>query len=197
MDEDGKGFLVAGADGFDQGFVGGVGEGSVHASRANQSILPAPRNAGVRLRPRGGKHVARRPPTGSRLRRGLRGVVQAGQRVGRRIGSRVRRPAPVSTEPVTVAFQLAGGAVRQGPVEGGRTLLEAARELGVDLSHYCGGRCSCGTCRVEIVEGAEGLTAMVGNEAMVLGASRADAGQRLACQARLVGPVVVRVPEWF
>lgn len=70
-------------------------------------------------------------------------------------------------------------------------------QLGLDLSHYCGGTCSCGTCRVEILLGAEHLSSPRGNETMVLGAEHLLAGDRLACQARVLGPVVVRVPEWF
>jgi len=85
----------------------------------------------------------------------------------------------------------------QGSVAAGLTLLGAARQLDVDLSHYCGGTCSCGTCRVEIQAGAASLSQPSPNEAMVLGAERVRAGDRLACQARVLGPVVVRVPDWF
>jgi len=141
--------------------------------------------------------VAKRSAAGSRLRRGLRGLVAAGGRVGRRLASKAPPDRPIPTEPVAVAFVLPDGDERRGQVDGGQTLLAAALQLRVDLSHYCGGMCSCGTCRVEVVEGADALSHPVGNEAMVLGAARADAGQRLACQARVLGPVVVRVPAWF
>jgi 2Fe-2S ferredoxin len=69
--------------------------------------------------------------------------------------------------------------------------------MGVDLDHYCGGQCACGTCRVEILEGAQNLSAQDGMEQMVLGSTHVAAGNRLACQARLLGPVRVRIPEWF
>lgn len=82
-------------------------------------------------------------------------------------------------------------------VEDGATLLSAALALNLDVNHYCGGYCSCGTCRVEVVSGAENLSKTLGNEEMVLGSSNHSAGDRLACQARVHGPVVIRIPEWF
>ena len=41
----------------------------------------------------------------------------------------------------------------KGSVEEGKTLLEAARELGASLEGVCGGQGKCGKCRVEIFEG--------------------------------------------
>lgn len=79
-------------------------------------------------------------------------------------------------------------------VEGGQTLLQALRAGEVDIAHYCGGTCSCGTCLVDVEGGAAGLTAMTGGEELVLGGAQVRAGQRLACQARVVGPVQLRIP---
>jgi len=96
-----------------------------------------------------------------------------------------------------VRFSLADGGERDGVVPGASTLLAAATALGVDLDHFCGGGCSCGTCRVEIIEGAQNLTRPQGNEQMVLGHHASSRGDRLACQARLMGPVHARVPAGF
>ena len=82
-------------------------------------------------------------------------------------------------------------------VEHGQTVLAVARSAGVDLSHYCGGTCSCGTCRIEVVSGADMLTPSTPREQMVLGHERSTSGDRLACQARVVGAVTVRIPDWF
>lgn len=79
----------------------------------------------------------------------------------------------------------------------GTTLLAAASLVGLDLNHYCGGTCSCGTCRVEILEGFGALSKQEGREKMVLGGVHVEAGHRLACQARVQGPVKVRIPAWF
>lgn len=126
---------------------------------------------------------------GSRLQRGLR---LAG-RLGRRLVQGGPREKPVPEGPVRVVFQDRA----EAEVPGGVSLLAAAMRMGVELSHYCGGMCSCGTCRIEVVSGADNLSLPRGNEQMVLGADAAAKGARLACQARVLGPVVIKVPRWF
>lgn len=86
----------------------------------------------------------------------------------------------------TVVFVNEG---RAGVVEPGATLLQAALDLGVNISHVCGGNGICSTCRVEVVVGPENLTPINPQEvAYDLGACR-----RLGCQARVLGNVGVRV----
>lgn len=113
----------------------------------------------------------------------------------RRAATRDRAPQGVSptSGPPSVRFNEA----EPMAVTEGITILEAATHAGLDIDHYCGGQCSCGTCRVEIQGGGAALTPMEGRERMVLGFERAQAGDRLACQARVRGPVSVRVPRWF
>lgn len=95
----------------------------------------------------------------------------------------------------------AGAVVRFGGVSSvvarGLSVLEAANAGGVDLRSYCGGNCSCGTCRVEIVRGGKNLSPMQGTEEFVLGPEAVRRGDRLACQAQANGEVEVRVPDWF
>src|SRR6185503_2835811 len=50
-----------------------------------------------------------------------------------------------------VVFQPSG---RQGLVAEGTTLLDAARQLGVDVDSICGGRQTCGKCKVLVETGA-------------------------------------------
>jgi ferredoxin len=95
--------------------------------------------------------------------------------------------------PVEVEFEGHG----RGAVENGTTVLEAADLLGVDLSHYCGGNCSCGTCKVLVLAGARNLSRRESMESMVLGPGLADQGWRLACQTRILGPATLRVPEFL
>jgi ferredoxin len=106
-------------------------------------------------------------------------------------------PAPTRRAPrgkaVTVCFE--GQA--EGPVERGVTVLEAARSLGIDIDSYCGGNCSCGTCRVEVVGSTAGLSKLESMERMVLGPTKVEAGDRLACQTRILGEATILVPEWF
>jgi len=80
---------------------------------------------------------------------------------------------------------------------GGMTLLEVAMARDIDLDHLCGGYAKCGSCRVEILEGPDNLSSQSGHEQMVLGASKVANGDRLACQAKILGPVAIRVPKYF
>ena len=71
----------------------------------------------------------------------------------------------------------------------GTTVLQAALDLGVRISHVCGGHGICSTCRVQVVVGGENLTPINPQEiAYALGE-----GCRLGCQAGLCGNVGVRV----
>lgn len=106
------------------------------------------------------------------------------------------RPGATDTRPAAAGVRVRFGAA-EAVVARGTTLLESAHLAGVDLRSYCGGNCSCGTCRVEIVSGARHLSRAQGMEGMVLGADAAARGDRLACQAEVLGDVEVRVPEWF
>ena len=106
-----------------------------------------------------------------------------------------------------VVFQPSG---HQGEVAEGSTLLEAARQLGVDVDSICGGRQTCGKCKV-IVQGGRfdklGITSSLdhvtppGDDEARYFAKRSpsdcssqDAVPRLSCAARVVGDVLVTVP---
>ncbi len=120
-------------------------------------------------------------------RKRVRGLLQRGGRAA------LRRLQPAPSGPQEIRFTDAA----EGRVEAGTTLLQAAIALDVDLDHFCGGSCSCGTCRVEVIAGAEHLSPMKPSEAIVLGHEATEAGDRLACQARVMGTVEVRVPAFF
>ena len=79
----------------------------------------------------------------------------------------------------------------------GTTLLKATIAMDLEVDHFCGGLCACGTCRVGIVQGAKNLSKARPNEQMVLGVDAFEKGDRLACQARLEGEVEVKIPDFF
>jgi len=95
----------------------------------------------------------------------------------------------------------------KGYVDEGKTLLEAARELGASLESICGGQGKCGKCRVEVLRGffdkyalnskAENLSPMGETELELLGraSSQVENNVRLACLACVLGDVAVFVPE--
>lgn len=69
------------------------------------------------------------------------------------------------------------------------TLLAAAAKGGAGLNHRCGGHARCGTCKVDVVEGAEHLSEIGTAEGRILKVLKATPDQRLACQAWATGDV--------
>ena len=93
---------------------------------------------------------------------------------------------------------------RKGQVSVGTNLLEAARELGVELESVCGGRQTCGKCQVIIEEGnfpkhgiksgADHVSAPTALESAYDQAHSLN-GHRLACAAHIMDDLLVTVPE--
>lgn len=93
---------------------------------------------------------------------------------------------------------------RRGNVEAGLTILEAARQLGVEIESICGGRQTCDKCRVIVEEGQfdkhgigsheSHLTPRSDEERAML-AKAGTPEQRLSCNARIQGDLLITVPE--
>ena len=82
-----------------------------------------------------------------------------------------------------------------GEVEPNTSILEASKILGFPLTHDCGGNASCTTCRVEVESGEENLSEIDFDEQDLLDRENlTEAFNRLGCQAKIQGDVVVRVP---
>lgn len=85
---------------------------------------------------------------------------------------------------------------RSGEVDPNTSLLDAAKVLGLHLNHDCGGNASCTTCRIEVQEGQEHLSEIDFDEQDLLDREAlSESRHRLACQARVLGDVIVRVPK--
>jgi ferredoxin len=67
---------------------------------------------------------------------------------------------------------------RRAEIDGGNTLLDAARAAGVDLVSLCGGEGWCHGCAVRIAEGA--LTPPTSEEQDAFSPDELEAGFRLA-----------------
>ena len=81
-------------------------------------------------------------------------------------------------------------------VETGSSILEAAMRHEVPLFHTCGGNCSCSTCRVRVLKGAENISEMESMEAEVLDSFDLKEPHRLGCQTLVLGGTVeVEIPE--
>lgn len=92
----------------------------------------------------------------------------------------------------------------RGEVQSGTTVLDAARQLGVDLDTVCGGRAICGHCQIVATPGTFAKWAIDADTDALTppGAAERDArtaralapGHRLGCLARIVGDAVIDVP---
>ena len=93
---------------------------------------------------------------------------------------------------------------RQGQVAKGTNLLQAARQLGVDVDSVCGGRAMCGRCQIDVGEGSfakhgiessgANLTDASASEARYAEKRKLKSGRRLACQCAIEGDLVIDVP---
>jgi adenylate cyclase len=88
---------------------------------------------------------------------------------------------------VRVAYD--GGARAEG--RRGLSVLELSVLSDVPHAHVCSGRGRCGTCRVKVDSGAERLSPAEDPERATLARVGAAPGERLACQARVLGDVSV------
>jgi uncharacterized 2Fe-2S/4Fe-4S cluster protein (DUF4445 family) len=92
-----------------------------------------------------------------------------------------------------VIFQPSG---RRASAVEGDDLLTVARRAGVDIESACGGKGSCGKCRVRLETPSTGsIPPVTEAERRLLGPGLLDSGLRLACQVRPLGDVRVFVPE--
>ncbi|MGD0884624.1 MAG: ASKHA domain-containing protein [Thermodesulfovibrionales bacterium] len=102
----------------------------------------------------------------------------------------------------TVIFQPSG---RRGRVPEGTTILDASRRLGVGIEAVCGEQLVCGKCRVKVMEGSfpkEGITSSMSHlteldekEMKVLKRKDSEEHIRLACSTRILGDVLVFIPD--
>lgn len=74
----------------------------------------------------------------------------------------------------------------------GQTLLDAALHAGVPHAHVCGGNARCSTCRVLVVEGQRNLSPRDSAELKLAKKLGFSDDIRLACQAKIQGPVRAR-----
>ena len=104
-------------------------------------------------------------------------------------------------ETALIVFSPSG---KRGHFPVGTPVLQAARELGVDIDSICGGRARCGRCQVEAVEGSFAKENIVssGRHLSEMGEAeqyceergRLRTGNRLSCQAQILGDVRIDVP---
>ena len=129
-------------------------------------------------------------------------VVAAGVGAGPRLESQDISLIATVDEEANVLFMPSG---LRGQVPVGTTVLQAAQRLGVDLESICGGQGKCRKCQVLPQEGefpkhginsrAEHLSGLTETELHHQSRKRLKGARRLGCNARILGDLVVDVPE--
>jgi uncharacterized 2Fe-2S/4Fe-4S cluster protein (DUF4445 family) len=74
----------------------------------------------------------------------------------------------------------------------GTTLFSAAHWIGLPIDSTCGGRGTCGKCKVQVLQGGAEITTA---DRKQLRAVELEAGWRLSCQAKVYDDTTVTVPE--
>ena len=74
----------------------------------------------------------------------------------------------------------------------GTTLFSAAHWIGLPIDSTCGGRGTCGKCKVQVLEGGAEVTTA---DRKQLRAAELEEGWRLSCQAKVYEDTTVTVPE--
>jgi len=101
-----------------------------------------------------------------------------------------------------IIFQPSG---RRGEVDKGLSIIEASRQLGVDIESLCGEKRVCGKCMIRIEEGffeKYGIQSSKDHagewlieEEKFINAKQRKAGYRLGCCAKVEGDLLIFVPE--
>jgi 2Fe-2S ferredoxin len=76
-----------------------------------------------------------------------------------------------------------------------KTVLKIFQENLIDWMHACGGKGRCTTCRMQVLAGAEQLSKPSAFEQKMLKAGRLEDDERLACQCRPQGDLLICVPD--
>ena len=110
---------------------------------------------------------------------------------------------PTSPPTVQIVFTPSG---KRGQISAGKSVLEAAQQLGVDLDTVCGGRGLCDRCQIDQSVGEFAKFKINSDPAHLSKPSSIEAEffsldtqsppptRRLGCQAKLLGDVVIDIP---
>ena len=76
-----------------------------------------------------------------------------------------------------------------------KTIIFYLGEAGIDWMQACGQKGRCTTCAFEVLDGAENLSQLTEVEEKFRTLGRLRTNERLACQAKAKGNIVISVPE--
>ena len=81
-------------------------------------------------------------------------------------------------------------------VENGSNLLTALLNAGIPVASSCYGDGVCAKCRLEIIQGMENLSEEKEIETFLKQKNKMEKSQRIACQVKLSGDIVVDATYW-
>lgn len=79
-------------------------------------------------------------------------------------------------------------------VDGGIYLHSALSDNGIPITSSCGGKATCGYCRVKVLEGGGQI---LPTEEIFMGSQEQRAGMRLACQVKIKQDIKVEIPDYL
>lgn len=77
----------------------------------------------------------------------------------------------------------------------GLSILSVIHDNAIDWMHACGGKGRCTTCKAIITNGKSALDSLTSAEKKFFDQGLLKENERLACQARLYGDIVIRVAD--
>lgn len=83
---------------------------------------------------------------------------------------------------------------REIVVQGGNYLLRELKNNGVELTSSCGGKCTCGYCKVTVREGAGSI---LPTEEVFVSREEKRAGTRLACAVKVKNDMEIYIPDFL
>jgi uncharacterized 2Fe-2S/4Fe-4S cluster protein (DUF4445 family) len=94
----------------------------------------------------------------------------------------------VGEKEITITFQPSG---RTGRVKQGKNVLQAAEALGEAIPSICGGKQTCGKCKVKI---SGPISLFSPEEGDFISEREREAGYRLACATQVLGDIEITIP---
>lgn len=77
------------------------------------------------------------------------------------------------------------------------SILKLLHESGIDWMHACGGKGRCTTCKMIVLKGMENLSSVSPVEIRYRQQGQLGDNERLACQSRPLGEIVIRVADEY
>jgi ferredoxin len=79
--------------------------------------------------------------------------------------------------------------VKETKIKKEKTILEVAEDIDIKIKASCGGKGKCGKCIVKVIKGE--VSEPTKNEKKLLKEKELEQGYRLACEAVVIGDIVI------